>query len=122
MMELGSLLMYLIFAMLTGGVIIMHAPQRVRTGLQLKSRDISWMALCVPVVTFIPLWEIYLSQRSGGTNIFQWERFIHWNLGQAWLASLVLSVALCFCFRQHSQRGWLKGMSFVFIVCGRKFG
>lgn len=115
MMELGSLLTYLVFALLTGGILLHMAPKRVQSGLNLKLLDLSWLALCIPVVTFIPLWDVFLSQGSESSNLFQWERFIQWNLGQAWLASLILSIALCYCLRHDNGSSWVKGISIVLL-------
>ncbi|MGM7702697.1 copper resistance D family protein [Pseudalkalibacillus sp. Hm43] len=87
--------LYLVFSLLFGGLLLASVPENKKPKVKVPKELLLWLIVLVPIIMFISLLQIigFLSESVGYWDTFTAVLF-EFNIGKAWLASIMISVVL----------------------------
>ncbi|WP_257349510.1 copper resistance D family protein [Pseudalkalibacillus decolorationis] len=95
-------ILYLAFSFLLGGLILESIPKHRKPNVKVPKELLLWSIVLIPILIFVLLLQIiqYLSQSIG-----YWETFtsvlFNFDVGKAWLASILIAVVLYLLVRRN---------------------
>lgn len=88
-------ILYLVFSLLFGGLLLESVPENRKPKMKVPKEMLLWLIFLVPIIMFVSLLQIieFLSESIG-----YWETFtavlFNFNVGKAWLSSILISIVL----------------------------